>query len=58
MLETLFMPHALPFSFCSPSPQPSTVSFGSVGRVTFTLKKAKGGVKWPKLLDDEQKKPG
>ncbi|CAM9934847.1 unnamed protein product [Scytosiphon promiscuus] len=38
-------------------PDPSTVSFGSVGRVTFTLKKAKGGVKWPKLLDDEQKKP-
>ena len=26
--------------------------------MTFTLKKAKGGVKWPKLLSDEQKKPG
>lgn len=38
--------------------QPSTISFGSVGRVTFTLKKAQGGVKWPKLLDDAQKKPG
>lgn len=38
--------------------QPSTISFGSVGRVTFTLKKAKGGVKWPKLLADAQKKPG
>lgn len=38
--------------------QPSTVSFGSVGRVTFTLKKAKSGVKWPRLLDEEQKKPG
>ncbi|CAN0383905.1 unnamed protein product, partial [Ectocarpus fasciculatus] len=37
--------------------QPSTISFGSVGRVTFTLKKAKGGVKWPKLLADGQKKP-
>ncbi|CAN0052255.1 unnamed protein product [Ectocarpus sp. 6 AP-2014] len=38
-------------------PEPSTISFGSVGRVTFTLKKAKGGVKWPKLLADGQKKP-
>ncbi|CAN0080294.1 unnamed protein product, partial [Ectocarpus sp. 4 AP-2014] len=38
-------------------PEPSTISFGSVGRVTFTLKKAKGGVKWPKLLADRQKKP-
>lgn len=53
-----------PIFFMSPLPslpslsQPSTISFGSVGRVTFTLKKAKGGVKWPKLLDSEQKKPG
>eukprot|EP00903_Cladosiphon_okamuranus_P012569 g11767.t1 len=38
-------------------PDTSTISFGSVGRVTFTLKKAQGGVKWPKLLDDEHKKP-
>ncbi|CAM9111479.1 unnamed protein product, partial [Pylaiella littoralis] len=38
-------------------PDTSTVSFGSVGRVTFTLKKAKNGVKWPKLVDDDQKKP-
>lgn len=53
-------PMTRPFSSSPPpSPQkPSTILFGSVGRVTFTLKKAKGGVRWPKLLDDEQRKPG
>lgn len=66
-LNTAFLVHV--FIPCLMSPllptpslvclhQPSTISFGSVGRVTFTLKKAKGGVKWPKLLDDDQKKPG
>ncbi|CAM9713904.1 unnamed protein product [Ascophyllum nodosum] len=38
-------------------PDPSSISWGSVGRVTFTLKKATGGVVWPSLLAEGQKKP-